>query len=104
MHTHLAMVLCRRTAAALLVAGALGGCITHSPEGVAYSTRDGATNVGATGGAAGGAVSGSSGSVTGSASKERRGNTPPGVDRDGHGPAAGAIVDPTGAATRGRPY
>jgi hypothetical protein len=35
--------------------------------------------------------------------KEQRGNTPPGLDRDGHGPAAGAIVDPTGAATRGSP-
>jgi hypothetical protein len=36
--------------------------------------------------------------------EERRGNTPPGTDRDGHGPAAGAIVDPTGAATRPKPY
>jgi hypothetical protein len=104
MHTHLALMLCQRTAAALLVAAAFGGCMTHSPEGVAYSTRDDTTNVGATGGAAGGAVSGSSGPQTGGSPKEQRGNTPPGLDRDGHGPAAGAIVDPTGAATRGKPY
>jgi hypothetical protein len=102
-HTHLALIVCRRSATALLLAAALGGCMTHSPEGVAYSTRED-TNVGATGGAAGGSVSGSGGSQTGSPSKEQRGNTPPGVDRDGHGPAAGAIVDPTGAATRGKPY
>jgi hypothetical protein len=28
--------------------------------------------------------------------KEKRGNTPPGTDRSGGGPASGAIVDPTG--------
>lgn len=32
--------------------------------------------------------------------KEPRGNTPPGMDRSGGGPASGAIVDPTGAATK----
>ena len=32
--------------------------------------------------------------------KEPRGNTPPGMDRSGAGPASGAIVDPTGAATK----
>jgi hypothetical protein len=35
--------------------------------------------------------------------EQQRGNTPPGKDRDGHGPAAGAIVDPSGAATGSRP-
>ena len=32
--------------------------------------------------------------------KEQRGNTPPGTDRSGAGPASGAIVDPTGAARK----
>lgn len=92
---------------ALIVAAALGGCIAHGPNGVAYST--GSSTVGATGGSAGGAVSGSGSPEpqTGTEQrdeKEQRGNTPPGVDRDGHGPATGAIVDPSGAATRGKPY
>jgi len=30
----------------------------------------------------------------------KRGNTPPGQDRTGGGPAEGAILDPTGAATK----
>jgi hypothetical protein len=104
MYTYLHFALTRTRAAALLIALALAGCVTHGPGGVAYSSRDDSRNVGATAGAGGGAVSGSSGTVTESSPKERRGNTPPGIDRDGHGPAAGAIVDPTGAATRGRPY
>ena len=89
------------------VAAALAGCMSHGPGGVAYSRGDtnvGDTNVGGTSGAAGGTVSGGSVRAAEPAEKEQRGNTPPGVDRDGHGPAAGAIVDPTGAATRGRPY
>ena len=32
--------------------------------------------------------------------KEKRGNTPPGTDRSGGGPASGAIVDPTGATQK----
>jgi hypothetical protein len=35
--------------------------------------------------------------------EQQRANTPPGKDRDGHGPAAGAIVDPSGAATGNKP-
>jgi len=85
--------------AALIFSAALTGCISHSSEGVAYSTGDRSRSVGATVGGAGGAVSGSA-----TQEKEPRGNTPPGMDRDGHGPADGAIVDPTGAATRNRPY
>ena len=51
-----------------------------------------------------GAVSGSM-TTTPEPEKERqRGNTPPGKDRDGHGPATGAIVDPSGAATGGKPF
>src|SRR5262245_25890286 len=30
----------------------------------------------------------------------KRGNTPPGTDRSGGGPASGAILDPAGAVTR----
>jgi hypothetical protein len=49
--------------------------------------------------ATGGTTSSGSG-ATGPGEKEgQRGNTPPGVSRDGAGPAAGAIVDPSGAAT-----
>lgn len=84
-----------------IIAAALAACtMSHGPGGVAYSTGEPA-NVGGTRDGAGGAVSG------GSPAKEetqQRGNTPIGSDRDGHGPAAGAIVDPTGAATRGKPY
>jgi hypothetical protein len=52
----------------------------------------------------GGTMTGAGGSVGGSAGptgekENQRGNTPPGTSRDGQGPAAGAIVDPTGAAT-----
>jgi hypothetical protein len=32
--------------------------------------------------------------------KDKRGNTPPGMDRTGAGPAEGAILDPTGAVTK----
>ena len=90
-----------KTLAAVAIAAAIAGCvIQHGPEGVAYSTPS--NGVGATGGAGGGSLSG--GSEPSKDEKEQRGNTPIGMDRDGHGPAAGAIVDPTGAATRGRPY
>jgi hypothetical protein len=89
------------------IAAAIGGCVMqHGPEGVAYSTPSGGvgatSGIGVTGGDAGGSLSGGSGSQNGV--KEKRANTPIGMDRDGHGPAAGAILDPTGAATRGRPY
>ena len=32
--------------------------------------------------------------------KEKRGNTPPGADRAGDGPASGAIVDPAGVTKK----
>jgi hypothetical protein len=38
------------------------------------------------------------------AKERQRGNTPPGKDREGQGPASGAIVDPTGAVTTPKPY
>jgi hypothetical protein len=88
------------TTAVLIVAIGAAGCVAHGPGEVAYSIRD-TENVGATTSGGGGTVSGSARTDKG---KDERGNTPPGMDRDGHGPAAGAIVDPTGAATRAKPY
>jgi hypothetical protein len=32
--------------------------------------------------------------------KDKRGNTPPGMDRSGGGPTSGAILDPDGAVTK----
>ncbi len=32
--------------------------------------------------------------------KDKRGNTPPGMDRSGGGPTSGAILDPEGAVTK----
>ena len=87
-----------KAVAALTLGAALSACVSHGPDGVAYSD-DRSKSVGAILGGAGGEVTG-----FGPEEKEQRGNTPPGMDRDGHGPAAGAIVDPTGAATRKKPY
>jgi len=58
--------------------------------------------MGVTSGDAGGSVSGSR--PTEQSEKPKRATPPVGVDRDGHGPAAGAIIDPTGITTRGKPY
>jgi hypothetical protein len=51
-----------------------------------------------------GAVSGSMTTTPEPEKEQQRGNTPPGKDRDGHGPAAGAIVDPSGAAAGRKPF
>lgn len=59
---------------------------------------------GATESNAGGSVSGGMPPTAEPEKEQQRGNTRPGVDRDGHGPAAGAIVDPTGAATKAKPF
>lgn len=90
-----------RLSGTFIVAAALAACaMSHGPGGVAYSTGEPAS-VGATSSTASGSVAGG---TSGESRKEERGNTPPGMDRDGHGPAAGAILDPTGAATGGKPY
>jgi hypothetical protein len=97
----------RNAAGAMLIVSvlALGACSTHTthgPGGVAYDTQLApVTATGSTMTGAGGSVSGGTAEP---AEKDKRGNTPPGMDRDGHGPAAGAIIDPTGAATRSKPY
>jgi hypothetical protein len=88
-----------RIAGATLVL-ALGACSTYGPEAAFDARSMPAPAAGATMIDAGGSISGGSEPVE----KEKRGNTPPGMDRDGHGPAAGAIIDPTGAATRTKPY
>jgi hypothetical protein len=75
---------------------ALGACAAHGPGGVAYDTQSSPPQAtGATMGSGSGSISGGAAAPV----KEQRANTPPGLDRDGHGPAAGAIVDPTGAVT-----
>jgi hypothetical protein len=56
------------------------------------------TGTGATIGSGGGAVGG--GSAAPAKKDDLRGNTKPGVDRDGHGPATGAIVDPAGVTEK----
>ena len=94
-------MLIRNAATALALTASLGlaACATHGPGGVAYDTYT-APAMGATVEGAGGSVSGGS---PPSGQKEQRGNTPPGLDRDGHGPAAGAIIDPTGVVTGTKP-
>ena len=97
----------RNPLVATLIIGtlALGACstpTTHGPGGVAYDTQ--LAPVTATGSTMTGAGGSLSGGAAEPAEKAQRGNTPPGMDRDGHGPAAGAIIDPTGAATRSKPY
>ena len=90
-----------RLSCTFIIAAGLSACaMSHGPGGVAYSTGE-SSSVGATSESAGGSISGGN---SGEVRKGERGNTPPGMDRDGHGPAAGAILDPTGAATRGKPY
>src|SRR5688572_25282500 len=89
------------------VAAAISGCSSYGPGGIHYSTSEpsGALNAtGATLTGGSGTVSGGEAPAAAPEEKEKRGNTPVGMDRDGHGPAAGAILDPTGAATRVKPY
>jgi hypothetical protein len=58
---------------------------------------------GRTAGSAGGSTAASTPAPSGPGEKaDQRGNTPPGVSRDGQGPMGGAIVDPAGAVTKGR--
>jgi hypothetical protein len=67
--------------------------VESSAQGAAGAARDTGGTIGGAGGTVGGTAS-----PTGEKEKQR-GNTPPGTSRDGQGPAAGAIVDPSGAAT-----
>lgn len=102
----------RRSVAALaLVFGsAIGACSaqqtqvnaseapsTASPSGaVTIPTNSGSVTVPA---GTGGTTGSGSGSAGAGEKDKQRGNTPPGMSRDGQGPAGGAIVDPSGAAS-----
>ena len=99
-----------------VLALALAACSTYGPTAATHggaAERDSAaaqrSNSGSTPAATGGTLGSGAGSVAGQSApsgpgekEQQRGNTPPGVDRDGHGPAAGAILDPAGVTTKGR--
>ena len=73
------------------------GPATTAPSGaVTIPTNSGSVTVPSGTGGTSGSGSGSAGAGE---KEQQRGNTPPGMSRDGQGPAGGAIVDPTGAAT-----
>ena len=93
---------CKTVGIALLAALGIAGCASQNAGNVSPLNSGAQSGTGATAGSTEGTVS-AGGSPAGPG-KEQRGNTPPGMDRDGHGPAAGAIVDPTGAATQRKPY
>ena len=102
----------RRTAAALaLVFGSMiTACSAQQPQGetssgpattapsgaVTIPTNSGSVTVPA---GTGGTTGSGSGSAGAGEKDKQRGNTPPGMSRDGQGPAGGAIVDPSGAAS-----
>ena len=66
------------------------------PTGTGGSNSTGATNSGAVG-----SSTASTPAPSGPQEKvDQRGNTPPGVSRDGAGPAGGAIVDPSGVTKK----
>ena len=67
-----------------------------APSGVTIPTDSGSVRVPS---GTGGTMSSGGGSAGPSEKEQQRGNTPPGMSRDGAGPAGGAIVDPAGAAT-----
>jgi hypothetical protein len=90
----------RKILGVISIAAAFSGCSSYGPGGIHYTTSDAEGATGATFNSGSGSISGSSTAPE----KEQRGNTPVGQDRDGHGPATGAIVDPTGAATGRKPY
>jgi hypothetical protein len=87
-----------------LFAVLLSGCYAngHAPAAEAPAAPRDHAGVGATGSGAYGVVP--SAPPGPHEEKDQRGNTPPGMSRDGLGPAGGAIIDPTGAATRGKSY
>jgi hypothetical protein len=63
-------------------------------------TQDKARGTGGTTGRGGGSIANTPAPAGPGEKEDQRGNTPPGVSRDGQGPLGGAIVDPTGAATQ----
>ena len=80
----------------------LVGCASHQRQSIYLDGDRLHTGTGAT--MSTGAGAGQSAPAAAQApDKEQRGNTPVGVSRDGAKPAEGAIVDPTGAATKSKP-
>jgi hypothetical protein len=102
----------RVTAAAALIGWAslsIGGMIDAPPDNAREAGKPPPTRsidhpTGATESDNRGAVSGGMTTTPQPEKEQQRGNTPPGKDRGGQGPAAGAIVDPSGAATGRKPF
>ena len=84
------------------VGGSSGAGAGGATTGIAdKDSRDRAR--GGTMSGAGGSTSANTPAPSGPGEKpDQRGNTPPGLSRDGQGPMGGAIVDPTGAVTKGK--
>ena len=81
------------------VTALLAGCASHQRQSIYLDGDRLHTGTGAT--ISSGSGAGQSAPASSEApDKEQRGNTPPGISRDGARPAEGAIVDPTGAATK----
>ena len=89
--------------ALLIAAMAAGGCGSQAQEQrVAPKEKEkaAAPDTGPTTGNAGTSKSADGPATTVPPEKEKRGNTPPGKDRAGDGPASGTIVDPGGVTTK----
>jgi hypothetical protein len=77
-----------------------GGCEAQEQRvAPAEKSKAAASGAGTAAGNTGTSKSVDSPSKTVPPEKEKRANTPPGMDRAGDGPAAGAIVDPSGVTT-----
>jgi hypothetical protein len=92
------------TACSSLVFAAATNPSPDEPERKPPPTRSIDHPTGATESGSRGEVSGSMTTTPEPAKERQRGNTPPGKDREGHGPASGAIVDPAGVATDRKPF
>src|SRR5215210_3652444 len=82
---------------------AIGASSSTGAVGTGSSSDEKDRARGGTMSGAGGSTSASTPAPSGPGEKpDQRGNTPPGVSRDGQGPMGGAIVDPAGAVTKGK--
>jgi len=91
----------------LIAAVALAGCASETQDQMAASEKSRAVapdyGVKSTPPAPPKPISSDAAAPTGEPDKkekEKRGNTPPGTDRSGGGPASGAIVDPAGVTQK----
>jgi hypothetical protein len=79
------------------------GATAETAGGTGAGSKDRERAKGGTSSGASGSTSASTPAPAGPGEKpDQRGNTPPGVSRDGQGPLGGAIVDPTGSVTKGK--